>query len=149
MVTVFDFNGDVKETVHGSEIDWGDEWRLAGSIPLVDEMVVMSGLQHFDEFANSLMRHAVRLLTCGYGETPEEVIEWFSNFGERKFVVEDEYCITRSHGEFQDLQNHYIVVDRKDDGSLIGTINIRGVEFEFDLNDSEVFTSFVVATTPI
>jgi|GEM_PF-2833726 len=148
-VIIFDFNGEIQEKVHGSIIDWGEEWRLAGSIKMVDEMVVMSCLQHFDDFVNALMRHAVCLLTCGYGDSPEDVIGWFDKFGERKFVVEDEYLITGEHGEFREMKGFRVRVDRSEVGELSGIVAVRGAEFEFDLNDPEIFTSFMISTTPV
>jgi len=149
VVTVLDFNGDVEKTIPAGEIEWGEEWRSLGRIELVDEMVVMSGLEHFEEFAFGLMRQGVRLLTCGYGEVPEDVLAWFSDFGERNFVVEDEYQVIRSHGEFQELEGCRIRVSRADDGSLTGKLAVGDAEFEFNLNDSDVFTSFVIATVPV
>lgn len=149
MVTVLDFNGDVEIKVHGADIDWGDEWRLAGKIDLVDEMAVMSGLEHFDRFVFGLMRHAVRLLTCGYGDDPSEVISWFSDFGARKFIVEDKYSVIDEHGQFEDLIGCSVIVERVDGDSLVARLEVNGVGFVFDLNDSWLFTSFVIATSPI
>lgn len=149
MVTVLDFNGDIVEKVHGSEIEWGEEWKSLGKIALVDEMVAMSGLEHFDEFVFGLMRHAVCLLTCGYGDNPADVLGWFDDFGSRTFVVESKYSVVGNHGEFEDLEGCSVVVTRGDDGSLAATLSVRGVGFDLDLDDPEAFTSFVIATSPV
>jgi hypothetical protein len=148
-VTVFDFNGEVEDKVHASEINWGDEWRTAGEIKLVDEMAVMAGVEHFEEFVFSLMRHAAKLMTCGYGDSPEEVLNWFSDFGERKFVVEDQYLVTGSHGEFTEMKGNRVFVERDEQGRLMARMLVREAEFEIDLNDSDVLASFIIATTPI
>ena len=109
----------------------------------------MSGLEHFDEFVFGLMRHAVCLLTGGFGGDLSEVIGWFSDFGKLKFVVEGEYMVSGNHGQFEDLIGCEVRVERLDDGSLAAALVVRGVDFVFDLNEAETFTSFVIATSPL
>lgn len=149
VVTVFDFNGEIEREGPASRVKWGEEWRSAGVIELVDEMVVMSGLEHFEAFVNALTRHVVRLLVCGYGDSPGEVIGWFSDFSEREFVVEGNYIVVGEHGEFDGLTGARVLVERSHSGSLLGAIAIRESEFGFDLDDSKLFTSFVIAALPV
>lgn len=142
----YDFNGDVESECNVASVEWGDEWVHAGTIELVDEMVELSGIKDFDSLSDGLMRHAVNLITCGYGDSPEEVIDWFSDFDSLKFIVDGEYRIIGSHGDIEELTGYHVNVNR-DDG-LVAVANIMGAEFEFDLRDNSIITSFIIATIP-
>jgi len=145
-VTTFDFNGDVESRVPGADMVWGDEWKLCGAIEMTDEMVLLAGLENFEAFADALMRHAVRLIVCGFGDDPEEVIEMFSPFDDRAFAVEGEYVVVGSHGEIQDLVGSRIAVSVDDDGAMSGEVMVRDASFEIDVGDPAMFVSFLIAT---
>lgn len=144
-VIYYDFNGDIESKMHASRVDWGEEWVFAGSIKLVDEMVDLCGIENFDKFVYGIMRHVVCLLICGYGESAEEVIGWFDNFEEYGFVVDGRYKIIGSHGDIQDLEGGFINI-LPDSGSII---EVNGAEFELDLMDDSIFTSFMIVSQPV
>lgn len=145
-VEVYDFNGELEFVSPASGVDWGAEWRFGGRIELTDEMAELSGVDDFLDFSFALMRHAVRLAICGYGDSPEDIVEMFSSFIDKKFIVEDRYDIVGDHGEFSGLNGCYVIVS-KDENGLSGEIhmNTKNV-FVVDLDDPGLFVSFVVAS---
>jgi len=146
-VEVYDFNGEIEATYNAGNVDWGEEWRSCGDVPLVDDMVEMSGLDAFRDFSFAIMRHAVRLVVCGYGDTPSDAIEMFSDFKKKDFVVEDKYQVIGDHGEFSGLSGNIVRVVREgDDEKLVGHMQVREQVFSFGLEDPKLFTSFFIAT---
>jgi len=147
-VSSFDYNGDLISKTAAADEKWGAEWQPVGSIELVDEMVLTCGLENFDEFVAALMRHAVYLMVLGYGDDLTEVVDWFFDFDRRMFVVDGRYKIVGEHGEFRDLVGEAVDVKRDDD-RFYGVMRVAGQDFEFDLTDNSVFSSFIIATNPI
>ena len=148
-VSVLDFNGDIESVVHASEVEWGDEWRLAGEVKLIDEMAVMAGLENFDRFVFGLTRQIVHLIVCGYGETPEEVIGWASDFVNREFIVEGEYRVVDGHGDFEGLDGNRVLIEILENNLIVAKVFVREAEFEFNIDDESKFGSFVISTIPV
>ena len=148
VVTVYDYNGEVEAEIPASQVKWGEEWRLAGEIELVDAMVEIAGLENFEDFTFAILKHAVRLITCGYGDSPAEVIGWFSDLRELDFVSE-RYLVVREHGVFEDMKDVFITVEEiEDKGVWKITLDVNDVEFEIDLKDDSNLTSFVISAIP-
>jgi hypothetical protein len=147
---LIDANGEVESCVNAAEVQWGDLWRLAGTIPLIDEMVKLAGIKDFESFVYGLMRHCVELIARGFGEEPEEVVSWFvEDFSEFKFVAESDYKITSPHGEFMDLDNEVVTVSRGEENKLFAEIVIGRTGYEFEINEPKMLVSFIISTIPV
>jgi len=141
-ITKIDYNGDEIWSKHVSEIEWGDEWLEYVSIEIGDDVVEICGVGNYDLFCKGLMRHTVELVCLGYGDGPADTREMLSDVNS---IVEGErYLVVGDHGYIEGLQGGIM---RADDDRVV--IEGAGVEYNFDISDTELFVSFVVATIPV
>lgn len=148
-VTFFDENGEVESRVEVSEVDWGELWRLGGTIGLTEEMIDIAGIDELEEFLFGLMRYAVGLIAKGYGETVSGVVEWFTDgFEDRAFIVEGNYLITEPWGFLEDLGGAMIEVLYGEDGERTSSVVVMGEHYDIDLEDKAVLCSFIKSVSP-
>jgi hypothetical protein len=144
ILRVLDANGDVEKTMSVAESRYGDPYRLAGIVPLTDEMVKFCGLKLFDKFAHAVMRHVVRLVVGGWGESPEEVIGLFDNWEEYQYL-NGEYEFVDDVEPFTDLTGVKVTIDEE----KLAHIRVKDKVFDFELDNSEIVTAFMLSTEPV
>lgn len=142
-----DANGDVCRKMECSNVEWGDCWVRCGEIPLTDEMVRVSGIEHFHKFSYGYMRHCVELIASGYGDDPSEVVGWFSDVLSMDFAAADSYRVEESFGFFDGLCGNMVELDFFDE-SKGGRVIVLDDEYRFSFDEDGVLSSFVIATIP-
>jgi len=137
--------------------EYPDPWQLAGEIPAGHAVLELSGLQDFDWFQFGLMRHAAGLIALGYGDTPEEVMEWFEDPRAGDYVRKGEYRVVGPERKpFFGLGGAKLMLDDRwpEEGEptddLSGTVIVQeGNEFPFAFQLSDVLAAFTIATVPV
>ena len=144
-----DANGDVEKRVPVAEGRYDEPYRIAGTIPIVDDTVEFCGLPHVNEFLFGLMRHAVCLILGGWGDTPEEVVGWFSDINKLDFLQEGEYQVVGPEREpFVGIGDCKIVTSFGDEGKFIARIHVKNNQFDHVMEGHEAITAFVISTIP-
>lgn len=147
-VQTLDANGSVVDDVPTSKVQWGPTWEIAGEVPLGDAFVAWTTVRAFDSCAFGVMRHLVGLMAHGYGEEPEEIVEWFQDMEALQWIVEGaEYRIDR---EVEPLVG---MVGSRGGISLEGETPVLRLvvgerEYPILLNAPEIFRAFLVAAVP-
>lgn len=157
-VIEYSFDGYIEKRHNPINVDWGDEWRFGGKLSFNDNMVEICGIDNFDKFSFGIMRHIVCLLACEFGENIEEIIESFEDIGSLNFIISDKYSIVSSHGEISDFIGNVIDIETNDDidedgdgdiDNLIARISVNGNDYEIDVRNPSILTSFIICTKPI
>jgi len=150
-VHVYDSNGDMESATPCNEFAYGDPMKSAGVIPLNDSFVEFCGAERFEEFANAVMRHSAYMLAGGYGETPEEIVSWFSDFSDtdRPYIGNGEYKFIEDCDPFNDIKGLIGTVYMSEENTLNVLIGVRKQEFSVPLIDDNDVISFMVSTIPI
>lgn len=144
-----DAQGEVESVVKVASVRYGDPWRLAGTIALDDSLIEFCGVSHFDFFAYSLMRHSTNLIAGGWGDTPEEVLNWFDNLTDLDFLLDTVYKISAPTMEpFKSLVGQRVEVSTSEDGGRIGYVLVKEDKFLFDLEDEDVLIPFLISSVP-
>ncbi len=150
-----DANGDVesRRPIHEARYD-DDPYRLAGTIPVTDEMVEFAGLVAFEKFIYGVMRHVTYLIVGGWGDSPEEVVGWFQNFGnvntlDIPFLIIGDYKVVGPEWEpIVGLNGLTISLDYGEE-FIEATIKVVDSNFDFPLDTREVITAFLISTIPV
>lgn len=151
-----DANGDVERHVpiFGSHHEQ-NPYRLAGVIPITNEMIRFCGVQNFEKFVYGIMRHVASMIVHGYGEDPEEVVSWFNDFKEQvsdfiPYLVDGKYKIVGPAMEpFSGSLIGKVISLIYKDGKLESSIEVAENKFVFPLDNNQIITSFIIATIPI
>lgn len=146
-----------------------DPWQLAGEILADASIVEIAGLQDFDWFQFGLARHAAELIRLGYGDTPQEVMGWFTDLRAADYIRAGEYRVVGpERGPFRALGALRLIVDDRwpegppdavpdpdaaapPDPRLLTGIAVVGDEdeFPFEFPLDEVQAAFTIATVPV
>ena len=150
-VHTIDENGQVDGEYSIYDFRWFDEWELSGTIEIIDEMVEFCGIQNFDKFLQSYMKHAVDLIACGYGESSKDVVEWFNSFDTENivFIVDGEYLFVNSHGIFSDFIGRRCSVFFNDDRKMVVKISVNHADFDVIVDNNDDLLSFLLSTKPV
>ena len=150
-----DANGDLESRVPVGEGRYDvDPYRVAGEIPITDAMVEFAGLEAFEDFVYGVMRHVTFLIVGGCGDSPEEVVGWFQNFGgvsviDVPYIVIGDYRVVGPDREpFVGLFHKVISVDYGEE-FVEASIKVVESQFDFLLDSKETITSFLISTIPI
>ena len=146
---VFDINGSVESSIPRERAIYPEHWRSAGIIPVDDDFVEFCGIDRFDETIAAVMRHATYMLAGGYGDEPEDIIEWFTDMREKKFLSGTAYKFIKDCDPFVDLVGIKGVVNIGDDDKFVLKTMVRDTTFDMILDSDKVLTSFMVATVPV
>jgi len=152
--TVFevDPDGDIERSGHVHGFEWGDPWKIIGEIWLTDEIAKMCSPVKFGVFSVAMMRHAVNMISEGYGDCPEDVIRWFREPG-MGYMEGADFLFERDSGQFEGLIGQRAHVERRSekDGteSMVAAIEVGRSRFEIDLSLDEDIVDFIIATSPV
>jgi hypothetical protein len=91
----FDVNGEETRRVPRTQVRWGEPWEEIGRIPVNREAVAaLCTPMQYPWLVHGVMRHAVGLVTGGWGETAAEAVEWAARVEDGDFLLpEAEYEI--------------------------------------------------------
>ncbi|MBN2258104.1 MAG: hypothetical protein JW704_09795 [Anaerolineaceae bacterium] len=146
---IFDANGAVEASTPRERAVYPESMRSAGLIPLDDAFVEFCGVENFSDAVIAVMRHAAYMLACGYGDTPEEIVEWFSDLKEVKFMDGTSYKIISERDEFRGLIGVKGVVYKDEDDVHVLHAMVMEEEFQIPLIDNKILISFIIATVPV
>lgn len=151
-VSTIDANGDVESIV--DVLGWQDveSYRSAGEIPITDEMIAFCGVSLFPRFLHGIMRHVAHLVVLGLGESPEEVVDWFKEYGptfdKTKYIVDGNYRIVGPGTRFfSEMEGLTIRVSTEQD-RIVGSVIVLDKSFNFTMDSSEIITDFIICTLP-
>lgn len=153
-VVSLDINGDVFEA---STVDKHNPLGVikAGTIPVGDEFVSMCGSDMFNSFLSSIAMHAVNMVTLGYGDTVEEIVELFSCLRPFNFAngVSYVFCDTDAYLDNEDNQFSGLVGTRAT-VSVNGNVCTAIIEMgdgvhEVPLKDDKSKVDFILNTRPV
>lgn len=167
-----DANGNVDRTTPVNKMKYGDPWRLAGEIPVSKEIVDLCGLQDFDWFLYGLMRHAVGLVTFGFGDDPADVMSWFGDISAADYIVGGTYEVVGPERKpFEGLDGVKLVIDDawsealdpeeepdlEEEPEEVRVLSGRAIvnegnefPFEYPIDDPEqlILAAFTISTVP-
>jgi len=136
MIRTLDVNGAVVAEGPLHRHRWAPTWALAGSIPLGDTLVAWCGVRNYDACAYGIQRHAAGLLAYGYGDTPEDVADWFADPADLDWAIDGvRYRIDRSFPPLDGLVGSIGVLDASGQHPVL---NLRVIDriYPISLEDS-------------
>ena len=146
-VRTLDANGDVVSDVRTPHARWGTTWHLAGSVPLDDAFVEWSGVPLFDACAAGAMQHMAAALAAGYGETPEEIVSWFSDMASGDWLIEGaQYRIVRDVPPVEGLVGSVGTLALDADGNPILTLHVGERAYPVGLEDPATLRAFLCSS---
>lgn len=133
-----DYNGEIDSTVVYANSEDASNMVLAGEIPLSDDIVDMFGDKRLDEIIHAMCVHAVELIINGYGDSPGDVIGWFSDLSEMRFIVDGNYIVKNGRGVFEGMDSviFNVVGDESEDNNVNCNATVAETSFEFKIDDS-------------
>lgn len=144
-----DANGEVKSAVSVKLMSYDSPWELCGKIPIEDSWLKYCPLLDFDKFVYGIERHVAHLIALGFGDTPEEVVGWFSELSEAEFVMEADYeVVGPEYGALAGMRGHWMDVFEVAEGLIVGEIEGFGSKYPFRYTIEEFLAPFVIATIP-
>jgi len=146
---VYDANGVVERKVPMHRGAYPDPMRKAGLIPIDDAFLAFCGEELFEDAVAAVMRHAATMVAEGYGETPEQICEYFHNMNELNFLDGVSYRVDRDHGIFRDMTGVTGTVLKDGDGKAILTVSVGDSEYDCPIDGPEDVVSLLIATVPI
>ena len=153
-VVSLDINGEV---FAASTVDKHQPHDLvkAGVIPVGDEFISMCGSEMFGFFISSIAMHAVNMVTLGYGDDIEEIVELFS--GLRRFgfangvsyVFHEAGCYKeKKDNPFSGLNGAHATVS-VNGNVCTAIIEVGDGVYEVQLNDDKSKVDFILNTRPV
>lgn len=147
-LSVYDANGQVESSRPRARAVYPDPMTSSGIIPLDDKFVDFFGAENFDDIVGAIMKHVAHLVACGYGESPEEVIEWFLNVKELSFVDGINYRFKNPIDPFIDLDGLACFVERGESGFLIN-VKVGDHDHVVPIEGGKMLISFIISTIPV
>lgn len=143
----YDFNGNVESLCDINIARYENVMKSAGIVPIYDDFVSFCGVDKFDIFVESIMNHMVNMAISGYGEDPGEIIDWYSNISEMKFMDGTRFKFYRDCEPFCDMYGLMC------DVSVIGdkyeaVVDIRDNKVNILISDKDLI-SFIISTIPV
>lgn len=151
-VNIIGAQGEIIESVSQAQADFDELWVSCGSIPIgSDDMIDMCGVSNFDLMLNGLMRHVVRLIVLGWGETPDDVVGWFGDIKSCDFIVSGKYVVgDEPIGMFDGLSGSIVEMDGEFEDCPTGKIVVTDdSSFGFNLGLPSFVGEFLMSTVPI
>lgn len=145
----YDSNGMVETSCPIERAHYYDSMKSAGIVNIDDNFAKFCGIEHFNDVIFSIMRHMVNMVTAGYGDNPEEVVGWYSNISELKFLVGTRFRFDYEYEPFVDMIGLIGFVDIDDDGEYVVSIEVRNDIFRVPLDSDKILVSFIISTTPV
>lgn len=146
---VLDVNGNVESSMSRERAIYPSPMRSAGIIPVDDAFVEFVCMDRFEEALEAVLRHSAYMVACGYGDSPEDVVEWFSGLGEADFIDGTSYKFVEEHEPFIGLCGVSCVAYEDDDYGFTIQATIREQEFEFKIESDKSLVSFILSTIPV
>jgi len=95
------------------------------------------------------MRHVAEMVAVGYGDSPEEVVEWYNNFSDMSFLSGTSFKFVYSMDPFLDMVGLTCSVADDEENGMVANIIVDDEEFEVALDSRELLLSFVICTCPV
>ena len=145
----YDANGSIETSSPIGIARYFDSMRSAGIVNIDDDFVEFCGVERFTDMVISIMRHMVNMVTSGYGDKPEDIVEWYSNISELKFLSGTRFRFDSECEPFIDMVGLIGFVDNDENGNYIVDINVKNNKFRIPLDSYKVLVSFIISTTPV
>lgn len=145
-----DENGDEMDRAPMREAAFGEEWVSVCEINLDDsDLIGMAPPQSLSRVLKGLMIHSATMVAAGWGDTAEEVGEWYREPWRGDFIKGD-YVVTDPDGPFIEMNRMGFQVDRWEDDRLDGTIRITGgpETYSFSMDDDYIPAWLLMTTKP-
>lgn len=150
---VYDENGDIGYSEFIVNIEYyPEETKIVGVIPVLDDFIDFCGCYDFEEVVASVMRHAVEMAVRGYGDSINDIILWFTDIKEKKFLEGVKYRFINNVNPFINFIGVECVVsvESADGGCVIffAEMEVKGEKYSVELDDKTLI-SFILSTTPV
>lgn len=147
-LVVLDGNGAPMSDEPIQEAEYPDAMISAGVVNIDDEFALYCG-ELFDDGLAAVMRHVAEAISAGYGDGPEEVVEWYNDFQDAKFLDGLNFKFVDSVDPFMDLVGNRCSVSVNSDGEFVADIIVDDEHFDVVLESDEMILSFVLCTSPV
>lgn len=145
----YDANGAIETSNPVGMARYFDSMKSAGIVNIDDDFVDFCGIEYFNDMIVSIMRHMVNMVTSGYGDKPEDIVEWYSNISELKFLSGTRFRFDSECEPFIGMVGLIGFVDIDEDDNYIVNINVRNEKFVIPLDSNKILVSFIISTTPV
>lgn len=119
-------------------------WVECGVIQLDQPCLMQFAKQPavFIELKQGIMRHVVDLIALGWGETPEEVISWFSDLKSLDWF-QDQQRYVAQRGKYAEFDSIEVVSRYKDEVVVAVYVGSQRFEFESEKCWAEILSAWV------
>lgn len=146
-VITFDFDNNPESETPCESFVYGDIYNDCGVIRTDEAFFEYFGMDDFEQLIAGIANHALVLILEGYGDSPDEVVDWFNDY-ENLFYLEDKrYLITEEYGIFKGLKGCYFD-GYFDNGVYSLCLNMGNKEDAIKIEGKEMVKSFLIASIP-
>lgn len=146
---LYDANGNIESSQSVGKIHYPDFMKSAGIVKIDDDFIEFCGIKFFNDMVASVMRHMVAMVIVGYGDSPEDIVEWYSDISGLKFLTGTRFKFDYECDPFIDMVGLIGFVDINDDGEYFVNVNVNNDYFCIPLDCNDVLVSFIISTTPV
>ena len=145
-----DENGEEIDRASMREVTFGEERDSECEINLDDRNLIDMAPPHtLSRVIKGLMIHSATMVAAGWGDTADEVGEWYREPWRGDFITGD-YVVTNPDGPFIEMSRMGFHVDKWEDNRLDGTIRITGgpETYSFSMDEERLPAWLLMTTTP-
>lgn len=148
-LVVYDANGVATSSTPRHRAEYPPSMQSAGTIPIGAEFLEFAGEEYFEELVGAVMRHVTNMVAAGYGDTPEEVVEWFSPINELKFLDGSSYVFVKELPPYEGLMGIKCLAKIDKNGSFKVEAMVSGNVFDLAIEGRKDLISFIICTKPV
>lgn len=152
MVTM-DANGDVMASCAVSSVSDVPALTSAGVIPVDDIFLEVCG-DLFGSFVKAIAFHSVHMVALGYGDSPEDIVDLFSDLKSFSFMNGVSYVLRRCDFGIYDENPFEGLFGRKatihvDGNKFMAIIEVGEGVYEVELDSDKMKVDFLINSMPI
>lgn len=148
LLCLYDANGNVESTAPRASAVYPDAMRSAGIINIDDAFVEFCGEELFEDMVAAVMRHSSYLLALGYGERPDDIVDWFNDIAELHFIDGVSFRILDGVGEFAGMDGVACTMEKNPEGIFVASMMVRDSIFKVPIEDDDTLILFLISTIP-